>query len=273
MFNLIQSFIAVYETKSFTKAANQLFISQPTVTTHIKKLEAELKAPLFVRQGKQVIPTAVADAFYPEAHEFRQSWLNTKRNLNQLANQKINVTIGASHSAATTLLPQFIQLLEPYLDRIALSVRMLNSEQVSLGILNHELQIGIIEKPLLDPNMTSFPLADDKLVHAGDFTSPIWLIRETGSGIYHFTHEYLEMHQIHPQRAIEMDNNDMILACLKRGFGQSLISSRFIDDSFPYEDLGPEFNREFYVLNHINERDPLLLEMLQHVKQHVDEFS
>lgn len=39
MFKLIQSFIAVYETRSFSKAAEQLFISQPTVSVHIKQLE------------------------------------------------------------------------------------------------------------------------------------------------------------------------------------------------------------------------------------------
>ena len=43
MFALLETFIAVFETKSFTRAANQCFISQPTATVRIKKLEEELK--------------------------------------------------------------------------------------------------------------------------------------------------------------------------------------------------------------------------------------
>ncbi len=47
MFALLETFIAVFETKSFTRAANQCFISQPTATVRIKKLEEELKVHLF----------------------------------------------------------------------------------------------------------------------------------------------------------------------------------------------------------------------------------
>ena len=49
MFKRIQSFIAVYETRSFSKAAEQLFISQPTVSVHIKQLELQLNTTLFER--------------------------------------------------------------------------------------------------------------------------------------------------------------------------------------------------------------------------------
>ncbi|KRN76188.1 LysR family transcriptional regulator [Weissella minor] len=273
MFNLLQTFIAVYETRSFTQAANQLFISQPTVTTHIQKLENELQTQLFVRQGKQVIPTAMAQQFYPQAQSIQSEWLNTKRALTQVAKQNVRVVIGVSHSSATTLLPQILLSLADLLKNVDLSVRMLNSEQVFDGIQNHHIHIGIIEKPLSDQNISSFPLASDQLVHAGDFTSSTWLIRETGSGIYHFTHEYLELNHIHPQQLIEMDNNDIIVAQLKTGLGQSIISSRFIDESIPYETLGPEFNREFYMVNHVNETEPVVLQLIDYVKKHVDTFK
>ncbi|MDU7280879.1 MAG: LysR family transcriptional regulator, partial [Leuconostoc citreum] len=49
MFKLLQTFVAVYETRSFSKAAAQRFISQPTVSVHIQQLEKELGAQLFHR--------------------------------------------------------------------------------------------------------------------------------------------------------------------------------------------------------------------------------
>lgn len=51
MFALLETFIAVFETKSFTRAANQCFISQPTATVRIKKLEEELKVHLFFKRA------------------------------------------------------------------------------------------------------------------------------------------------------------------------------------------------------------------------------
>lgn len=70
-----------------------------------------------------------------------------------------------------------------------------------------------------------------------------------------------------------MDNNDIIVAQLKTGLGQSIISSRFIDESIPYETLGPEFNREFYMVNHVNETEPVVLQLIDYVKKHVDTFK
>lgn len=58
MFEWIKTFIAVYETKNFSAAAKQLYISQPTVSLQIKKLEQHFSIKLFYRNGKQsVIPT------------------------------------------------------------------------------------------------------------------------------------------------------------------------------------------------------------------------
>ena len=61
----IKTFIAVYETKNFSAAAKQLYISQPTVSLQIKKLEQHFSIKLFYRNGKQsVIPTKEADFLY-----------------------------------------------------------------------------------------------------------------------------------------------------------------------------------------------------------------
>lgn len=68
MFTLFETFLAVYETKSFTRAADHLYVSQSTITVRIKKLELELKAKLFIRgQNQEVIPTEAANIFYGQA--------------------------------------------------------------------------------------------------------------------------------------------------------------------------------------------------------------
>jgi DNA-binding transcriptional LysR family regulator len=65
----LKSFICVYETGSFTAAAQKLYTEQPVITKHIAQLERELACPLFTRTTRKVIPTREGDAFYPKARE------------------------------------------------------------------------------------------------------------------------------------------------------------------------------------------------------------
>ncbi|RFT81164.1 helix-turn-helix domain-containing protein [Adlercreutzia equolifaciens] len=59
----LRSFIAIYETASFTAAAEQLYTSQPAVSRHATQLEEELGGPLFVRTTRQVAPPRPATCF------------------------------------------------------------------------------------------------------------------------------------------------------------------------------------------------------------------
>ena len=75
MFQLLRTFISVYETHNFTRSADSLFLSQPTVSAQIKKLEEMLTVPLFIRNGKQeILPTAEADYMYPKILKILNEW-------------------------------------------------------------------------------------------------------------------------------------------------------------------------------------------------------
>lgn len=64
----LRSFIAIYETASFTAAAEQLYTSQPAVSRHATQLEEELGGPLFVRTTRHVAPTKAGNVLYEKAH-------------------------------------------------------------------------------------------------------------------------------------------------------------------------------------------------------------
>ena len=75
MFALLETFIAVFDTKSFPRAASQCFSSQPPATVRIKKLEEELKVQLFSRgQHQEVIPTESDHLLYPKALKTLNDW-------------------------------------------------------------------------------------------------------------------------------------------------------------------------------------------------------
>lgn len=86
MDKFIKTFMAVYETRNFSLAAKQLFISQPSVSVKIHQLEEQLGVVLFERNGhRQVRPTTAATHFYKTAEQLLQTWQQGTQEVQQLA--------------------------------------------------------------------------------------------------------------------------------------------------------------------------------------------
>ena len=63
----LKIFASVYRNRSFTRASEEMHISQPTISEHIKNLENSLDCRLFDRLGRSIMPTAEAEVLYPRA--------------------------------------------------------------------------------------------------------------------------------------------------------------------------------------------------------------
>lgn len=267
MFELFETFIAVYETKSFTRAAQHLFISQPTVSVRIQKLEGELQTPLFTRdQNHRVRPTEAATMLYPQALEYLANWEQVQMQIRQRSLAKTPFKIAVSHSAATSVMPEIFKKLQPFLPELNLTINMQNSEKVFQLVADHDIHFGIIEKPIRGDLTQSFPLFSDELVLAGYPKTQTFFIREAGSGVSHYTQQFLKTNPFPIEHIIPMNSNDMIIAHLKAGLGASLISKRFVTDSLPYQYLSDQYQRIFYGLAYLDEHDPLVLKIIDLLK-------
>lgn len=129
---------------------------------------------------------------------------------------------------------------------IQFQVEMMNSAAVLHAVEQHELDLGIIEKPLSAATVERYPLMSDQLVLAGDPAVGPWLVREQSSGVYYYMKRYLEEQNIQTP-ILQIANNEMIVALLKKGFGCSIISARAAGD-VPHEDLGERYRRQFYLV-------------------------
>ena len=197
MFKKLTTFKAVYETKNFSKAAELLFVVQPTVSAQIKQLENELDTTLFIRNGrKEILTTPQADLLYQKTGHLLDDWEALKLSIQQ---QKDNIThcvIAASHTFSIYLLPDLIISLRQHFPNITFDIKMMNSLEVLEALEHHEIDFGFIEKPLSAKQIHRFPLADDQLVLAGNPEAGPWLVREKTSGVYYYTQRYLEEHDI-----------------------------------------------------------------------------
>lgn len=247
MFKLLETFKVVYETRSFSKAAELLFVSQPTVSTHIRQLEQEISCSLFTRNGRTNIQvTPAADTLYQAALTIVENWQQVQETLQEKQLEQARLTLGVSHTFAVYLLPELLIFLYHQFPNTHFQVKQLNSWEVLQAMEHHEIDLGVIEKPLASHTVQRTLLLVDQLVLVNTSMGP-WLVRETSSGVYYYTKRYFEEQNIQ-EPSVTIENNEIILALLKKGFGRSIVSQRAASH-LAYRPLGPNYQRWFYLLH------------------------
>jgi DNA-binding transcriptional LysR family regulator len=103
----LKIFVSVYKNKSFTKASEELHISQPTISEHIKNLENSLECKLFDRLGRSIMPTVEADLLYPKALQILEDLDQIQQEITAAGTGvKGKLVIGASTIPGAYILPR-----------------------------------------------------------------------------------------------------------------------------------------------------------------------
>ncbi|WP_122646109.1 LysR family transcriptional regulator [Enterococcus mediterraneensis] len=268
MFKWLETFRVVYETKSFSKASEILFISQPTVSAQIKQLENEFQTQFFVRNGrKEVNVTPQADILYQRVVNLMDDWEKVYREVQNNQQRIVRCVIGASHTFATYLLPDLLIELYQQFPQIQFSVKMMNSLEVLQAVERHTVDIGFIEKPLSAANITRISLVEDQMVLAGDTEKGPWLVREPSSGVYYYTKRFLEEQNI-SENVMEIQNNEIIVELLRKGFGCSIISERTASE-IPYKRLNEAYRRQFFLIK----RDQTIYDELEKCVEYIQRWG
>ena len=248
MFALLETLIAVYETGQFTIAADELKVSQSTVSSRIASLEAMVGAPLFVRHAKSdVTPTEAGTLLYRAATQIGGVWRDAREEIARAQANREPFTMLFSHTAAAVLIPVALRTLIGELDRFEISAAASNSDGILERVGLKESHLGVVEKPIINESVERVTLCEDELVLAGD-PSGVWLVREHGSGVRYYTELYFKTEGIVPTHAIEVASNASIVAALAAGVGCSIVSRAACPGGVAVHDLGPEFVRRFYAL-------------------------
>ena len=192
----LKIFVSVYKNKSFTKASEELHISQPTISEHIKNLESSLDCRLFDRLGRSIMPTAEADLLYPKA-------LQILEDLNQIQQEitaagtgvKGKLVIGASTIPGAYILPRMAYSFKNQYPEIAFEILIEDSGKITNMVLQHDLLCGIVGAKMNSDKLNYASLIEDELVlvtspktlnkkkiNLNELTKLPFLQREEGSG-------------------------------------------------------------------------------------------
>ncbi|MET4080297.1 DNA-binding transcriptional LysR family regulator [Pedobacter sp. UYP30] len=162
----LQVFYTVAKRLSFTRAATELFISQPAVTKHIKELELAYKTTLFNRSGNKkmsLTPAGKVLLNYAEQLNALYGELEYDMNLLNKAHGGI-LRIGASTTVAQYILPKALALFHHKFTAVQVRLITGNTEDIERALLSKDIEVGIIEGISKNPQLSYKPYLRDELV-------------------------------------------------------------------------------------------------------------
>lgn len=163
--------IAVADLRSFSLAAERCFISQPTLSTQIKKLEDELGIQLFERTNKKVLPTELGEQIIASARRVLKE-VDCIKELAATAQDPMagNLRLGAFPTLATYLFPKLVPEIKQALPRIRLILIEEKTEQLLQQLRSGQIDAALLALPVDEDFLATATLFEDEflLAVAGD---------------------------------------------------------------------------------------------------------
>lgn len=240
----MEAFVKVAETKSFSAAAKQLFLTQPTVSAHISALEKELNVCLLIRNTKGVVLSEAGKELYAYAEQMLELEQKIRERFGLRGKNGGSVLrIAASTIPSQYLLPGILAAFRKEWPEERLKVFESDSTGVVEMILSHKADVGftgtILEKGrctylpfyqdelvLLTPSTDKFLARKDEAVSAWILEEP-FILREEGSGTRKEAGRILESMGLESRKfciAAVMENQETIKRSVENGMGITVLS-------------------------------------------------
>jgi LysR family transcriptional regulator, transcriptional activator of the cysJI operon len=241
-------FQRVAQNLSFTKAANELFVSQPAITKHIKELESEYGSKLFERSGNKIRLTEAGSILLNYTNKILHLHNELKFELSQLTNQfEGTLRLGASTTIAQYVLPSALASFHNSHPLIKLSLISGNTEFIEKRLLKNEIDFAIVEGKPSNQDIRYTPFLDDELlvftssknsstpesITNKDFINLPFVLRERGSGTLEIIEENLHNHNISPRQLnvlMFLGSTEAIKTFIKTGNGAGIVSRFAIEN-------------------------------------------
>lgn len=268
----LESFVAVVVYKSFTEAAKQLYISQPTISTHIQALEKELESKLIVRTTKSIELTKRGEELY----ECAVKMLDLRDNLLQKwkSNDEKIIRLGVSTIPSAYILPEFLpDFCREYPEIFFHSIQS-DSKEIIEGVLEDRMDVGLVGMETEDEHLECIPFYEDELIVITPVTEHFlelrkkeqpmtelfqepMILREKGSGTKKAADLFLEKEGISKDSlkvAAYMNDPEAIKNSVAAGLGISIVSKKAAENMIREKRLlSFEFSRytsgrKFYII-------------------------
>jgi LysR family transcriptional regulator, low CO2-responsive transcriptional regulator len=236
----LQVFEAIVRLGSFTRAAEELFLTQPTVSMQIRKLTDALGLPLFEHVGRNVEPTEAGMELYQACRRMFETLANLEMNLADLKGLKRGRLRMGVITTAKYLAPEILGEFSRLYPGIELALKVTNRERIIERMHSNEDDLYIMgQAPEDELDVEAFPFAPNPLVVMAPRDHPLvgkkniplteiaeqpFIMREPGSGIRDAVLRLFAAHGLRPKVRMELGSNEAIKHGIVGGLGLSVLS-------------------------------------------------
>ena len=276
--------LKVYETGNYTRAAEQLALTQPAVSQHIKQIEKEMNITLFVRSGGKIRPTPEGELVIQYAERVTSLYENLQQ---ALVDQKHNISrlrVGVTHTSESNIVTEVLARYAELNDNVSITIQTDAINSLYAMLKAYKIDIAIVEGAVTDPSINSIMLDTDFLVCAVSNESALakksivtldelkkerLILRLPNSGTRNLFRAHLASRNISIDEfnvTLEVDNIATIKDLIRRNYGVSILPRSACMDELkkgkmtvlPIENLS--MIREMNILYHHSFRHPEILQ-------------
>jgi len=243
-FHQLHIFDVVARNRSYSKAANELFLSQPTVSVHLQKLEQELGMELFEQLGRNIYLTDAGRILYSYTQKIFALAEEAQRALEELKGlHKGRIRLGASTTPGIYYLPEFLGLFKDKFPGVEIMLDVANSQEIEKKILTNQLDIGVIGYRSQEPDIVCEPFWTDQLflifspkshlakkeqLTLDDIARERFIMREPGSSTRKVIEDSFARYGIHLKVGLEYASTDGIKYAVAANLGISIVSEQAV---------------------------------------------
>lgn len=288
----LEVFCKLVELQSFTKAADAVCLTQPTVSEHIRALEEMVGEKLVDRLGREVLPTPAGKILYQYARKIIQVRDEAIQALQKFrGNLAGHLLIGASTIPGTYILPAYIGSFKAQHPSIQITLKISDSAEIVEKILEGSMELGLIGVGWEDRRIVLEEIFSDELVLAvfpghrwaqsksvdlSSLSQEPFILREKGSGTRMVMTQALEANGFDPSSlkvVAEMGSTEAVRQGIKARIGISILSSQAVAEDLERGTLfgvalnGVRLYRSFYLAQRKNRQiSPLGTAFLNHLR-------
>jgi DNA-binding transcriptional LysR family regulator len=231
----LQVFLSVSKHLNYTRAGEEINLSQPSVSVRVRQLETELGVKLFEQLGKKVVLTDAGQLLVPyaavdDAHHAIDELQGLERG---------SLKIGASTTPGMYLVPQVVSRFKQSHPKIDIHLRIKDTREVENGVLSNEFGLGFVGGHLAAEEVSAVPwltdelllvvspthrLAARKTIRKQDLEAERFIVRESGSATRATIVAQLQQADFELATVIELENPESIKRAVQSGLGIAFIS-------------------------------------------------
>lgn len=248
----IRYFLAVVSCQNFTRAAETVHVSQPSLSVQISALEEELGTRLFDRLGRKVVLTQAGELFRPHAERALRELEHATQTVQELNGAKRGrLVVGTLSTVNSYLIPPLASRFKQRFPGYQLQVHAQPSAEIVTALLANRLDLGICLLPVAHTQLTTIPLFDERLVRVAPSSYPIrkprLRMQELGGlplvlmpadyCLRKMIESECAQAGVHPQVVLEMSSPEGILHAVTEGAGLTVLPELYVRLRLPGADV------------------------------------